>query len=265
MQSTRNQSMTGGLHLGNRNTDRNTGRADADPNWRFRENANPETANQSKASPSQLPTQLPPPPPKYPPPPPTTTTQGQDLGDIMRKLPPPPSGPAPPPPSEQDEFKEQLLEKIVDKAKNIKQVVIGFKSVKACSLVQFFEDYFKNYVKSEDYWIQVKYPKVGDVASITINFKKTISDIEDLSCINNLIQQLANTTFIEQGGQARCVICNYISEISNEKQHVLKLPSTSQDPSGLSSGSSGYPGSIQCSVTGRTSARILKGKLNKGL
>ena len=45
MQSTRNQSMTGGLHLGNRNTDRNTGRADADPNWRFRENANPETAN----------------------------------------------------------------------------------------------------------------------------------------------------------------------------------------------------------------------------
>ncbi len=48
----------------------------------------PKLTPTPQASPSQLPKQLPPP----------TTTQGQDLGDIMRKLPPPPSGPAPSPP-----------------------------------------------------------------------------------------------------------------------------------------------------------------------
>jgi hypothetical protein len=167
--------------------------------------------------------------------PPEWTTQGQGRGDIMRELPPSPLGTAPSPPSKKDEFKEDLLEKIFDKVKNKQQdkkqkkVVVGFRSVCASSLIQLFNDQFegKEYVESEGYRIQVRYPKQGGVASITIKFKNSISDINDLSCINDLIQALANTTFIAQRVQPCCVICSNIRNISSGKgAHFLEFPFT---------------------------------------
>ncbi|MBD98073.1 hypothetical protein CL648_04655 [bacterium] len=233
--------MTGGLHLGNRNP----GRAEAAPDWRFPENANPETANQGEASSSQLPTQLPPPPPKYPPPPksppppppPENKNERYKIKNIsIQKVTPEPTSPSP-----KEQFKSEIL-KILE---NCQKVVVLFDNTYGSSLHELFDSPAVQELKNLTV-IELDYPKSGQrkPASITILPKVEV----DEDNVQKLLDAVTDQTF-------KPYTYDHVSICFIKKNKKLWLDlKQSSCPSEKTS-------SIQFSSTGRTTVRKIKNTL----